>query len=1065
MTPVHNHHDAHHLEMLQSDHDGDYGNSSKHSMGSLLGSTTTNSTNTGKRMLPNAVTNALGLTSSPATSSSHGRSASEASTTSSHTSVDHSSTHEYNVGEEEDGHDSAMLARVSSIEVTLSSSSSSPMEEVAATASKSNGSETKADEENIQSTVVEALVPRMESLPHQSTGEASADTSSSSFNSQMGELTGACSPLPVPEAPEHHTISEKRLRSSSEEEKVEEDTDVPASNTAPPSPSTAATAAAAARPLQRSKRMAHQAPMIKHHSSGDSWDMQEEEEAHDALTGMKAAPGDINNPLQRSNELPKKLSLNSRRSVEFSHVHIREYNVAIGDNPCCSYGPPITLDWDYNDDQGDIPLDVYEQNHLLVKHSMKRRARRSLVLNYTERRARLWRAGYSLEEIDAAAKELERLKWRQSMLGNLEAFYRLQEAWVLYVKPVVFPKERKRQEMNRRLDFIEQKVRDEHSSRSLALSETVSIPHHKEDDDHVIEMDDDDLEFQAGGVPQAIVIEGLDGLMDQEQQREDKEQAQQQHQPGSSSDAQNNGVRREPSSGSSGDNSGNSHNNYGIRVDKKQQDKATEIILCSLRRPHMRAFHASWFSFFAAFFAWFAITPLLGEVQETLNLDKADIWMSSLFGTAGTIVFRIVMGPACDAFGARLCMAFILVAAAIPTALTGLVQSSAGLSLVRLFIGIGGASFVACQYWTSEMFSRETAGTANALVAGWGNFGGGVANLVMGSALFPLLRWFFRGRDEDEDDDALSSELAWRTVFVVPALLSIATALMILLYCDDSPKGSYRDRIKSESLTKASPMESLKKSARNWNVWILTFQYACCFGVEVTMTNATALYFKDEFGQSTVSAAGIASIFGLMNLWARGLGGLGSDKCQNMKGVKGRLFWQMFTLIFEGIGVGLFAIADSLAASIIALIFLSCMVQSAEGSTFGIVPYVDRRFTGSVVGIVGSGGNAGAAVFSVFFVLFSYRAGFMLMGLAAIGSSFLSFLMKTDKLAQTHDTVALEVEQREQQEEEDRILQNDNSRSHHAASYHSANLTELPLELQQPKDRRSSNDEEADVSA
>jgi NNP family nitrate/nitrite transporter-like MFS transporter len=30
----------------------------------------------------------------------------------------------------------------------------------------------------------------------------------------------------------------------------------------------------------------------------------------------------------------------------------------------------------------------------------------------------------------------------------------------------------------------------------------------------------------------------------------------------------------------------------------------------------------------------------------------------------------------------------------------------------------------------------------------------------------------------------------------------------------------------------------------NWNTWILFIQYACCFGVELTMNNAAALYFK-----------------------------------------------------------------------------------------------------------------------------------------------------------------------------------------------------------------------------
>ena len=83
-----------------------------------------------------------------------------------------------------------------------------------------------------------------------------------------------------------------------------------------------------------------------------------------------------------------------------------------------------------------------------------------------------------------------------------------------------------------------------------------------------------------------------------------------------------------------------------------------------------------------------------------------------------------------------------------------------------------------------------------------------------------------------------------------------------------------------------------------------------------------------------------------MNLFARGIGGFISDLFNSKYGMRGRVMWQAVTLFLEGIAIVIFGFADSLAGSILALIFLSMMVQSAEGSTFGIVPYVDRRYTG-----------------------------------------------------------------------------------------------------------------------
>ena len=75
-----------------------------------------------------------------------------------------------------------------------------------------------------------------------------------------------------------------------------------------------------------------------------------------------------------------------------------------------------------------------------------------------------------------------------------------------------------------------------------------------------------------------------------------------------------------------------------MNVDADQDDRATEIKLCSFARPHMRAFHCSWLGFFIAFFIWFAIAPLLSEIKKTLGLSKEEVWTSSIVGVGGTIL-------------------------------------------------------------------------------------------------------------------------------------------------------------------------------------------------------------------------------------------------------------------------------------------------------------------------------------------------------------------------------------------------------------------------------------------
>jgi len=425
------------------------------------------------------------------------------------------------------------------------------------------------------------------------------------------------------------------------------------------------------------------------------------------------------------------------------------------------------------------------------------------------------------------------------------------------------------------------------------------------------------------------------------------------------------------------------YSEYSVEVDPDQDDKSKEIRLCSFARPHMRAFHCSWFSFFMAFFMWFAIAPFLGDIRDDLGLTKKQIWTSSIIGVGGTIVMRFILGPLCDKFGPRIPMTAVLCAAAIPTACTGLINTATGLYIIRLFIGIAGGSFVMCQTWTSRMFTKNVVGTANAIVGGWGNLGGGITQLVMGSLMFPLFKVFFDG----------DSEMSWRTVCIVPAVVTFSFGVALFFISDDCPKGNYSELKKYGSMPEISAASSFRNGAINFNTWILFLQYATSFGVELTMDNAAALYFKDEFGQSTESAAAIASIFGWMNLFSRGLGGVASDWGNAKMGMRGRLWMQTIFLLGEGVFVLIFAQTTTLATAIVVMILFSMCVQAAEGTSFGIVPYIDPPSTGSISGIVGAGGNVGAVAFGLCFRQLDYAHAFMIMGFCIIGSSAASVLV------------------------------------------------------------------------
>ena len=112
-----------------------------------------------------------------------------------------------------------------------------------------------------------------------------------------------------------------------------------------------------------------------------------------------------------------------RRSIQFYAVEIREYEQTVGDNPSVSYGPPVSLDWNYAARQA-VELDAYEANR------GRRRTLRQMMLNYYHRTHLLAAClGYSESELQAAQKAAEKIKGQRSMTKATLAVSKLEEAW------------------------------------------------------------------------------------------------------------------------------------------------------------------------------------------------------------------------------------------------------------------------------------------------------------------------------------------------------------------------------------------------------------------------------------------------------------------------------------------------------------------------------------------------------------------------------------------------------------------------------------------------------------
>jgi MFS transporter, NNP family, nitrate/nitrite transporter len=179
-------------------------------------------------------------------------------------------------------------------------------------------------------------------------------------------------------------------------------------------------------------------------------------------------------------------------------------------------------------------------------------------------------------------------------------------------------------------------------------------------------------------------------------------------------------------------------------------------------------------------------------------------------------------------------------------------------------------------------------------------------------------------------------------------------------------------------------------------VWALTVLYAASFGIELTIDNFAALYYTDYFHLSLKLAGVVASTFGMMNLFARALGGIVSDRWNRRWGLRGRVLLLGSTILGEGFAMILFSQMRWLPLAIGGMMFTGLFVKMSNGANYAIVPFVNKRALGAVAGIVGAGGNAGAVLAGFLFKAprLSYQQAFLILGILIAACSLLAFAVK-----------------------------------------------------------------------
>src|SRR5687768_11204568 len=117
------------------------------------------------------------------------------------------------------------------------------------------------------------------------------------------------------------------------------------------------------------------------------------------------------------------------------------------------------------------------------------------------------------------------------------------------------------------------------------------------------------------------------------------------------------------------------------------QKPLTHLNIFHFRGNQMRTFHISWLTFFACFFGWFGLAPLMPAIREDLGLSKGEVGNTIIAAVSATIFARLLVGRLCDTWGPRKTYTALLIVGAFPVMLVGLADSYETFLLFRLAIG------------------------------------------------------------------------------------------------------------------------------------------------------------------------------------------------------------------------------------------------------------------------------------------------------------------------------------------------------------------------------------------
>lgn len=490
------------------------------------------------------------------------------------------------------------------------------------------------------------------------------------------------------------------------------------------------------------------------------------------------------------------------------------------------------------------------------------------------------------------------------------------------------------------------------------------------------------------------------------------------------------------------------------------------------KNEEIKMLHLAWFAFFVSFFAWFSMAPLATTMMDDMGwLTPQHIAALGICNVVLTIPARIIIGSLLDKFGPRVVYAGLLMIMSVPAITFAFGDTWAQLMVSRLVLGSIGASFVVGIRMVAEWFPPKNVGFAEGIYGGWGNFGSAAAAMLLPWFAFTL----FGGDD------------GYRYALAFTGVVCFVYGIIFYLLAKDTPDGKALIKPKKASALEVSSwgdmvqliiwtiplggavalsswrlndlgfisdtilytiylvigvvliiqlvnifkvnVPRLKKGVPEQdkykfkNVAALNSTYFANFGAELAIISMLPMFFQLTFSLTAAQAGMIAASFAFINLIARPLGGVLSDRMGSRR--------KVMLIYMSGICVGLVTMGfmDSswpLILAIAVTVLTSMFVQGAEGATYSIVPMVKKRLTGQVAGMAGAYGNVGSTVYLTMYTFVSAQQFFFILA----GGAFVSFVICYFMLEEPKNSFAEEYyltdeELAQQQAADDALMEED----------------------------------------